>query len=690
VNSSTSAGAQPLRLPPRWLDLTSAAIVFLTLSLGLVLPKIAGGGFLLLALIAIVWLSIAGAWGFRGLAPLERLSIFGVILFVAVWALAWLIHGASPEGADDLGRIARLLLIIPLLLFVRRLDRTEPAWWAGLAVGALIAGGYAWWFHLSGQIGPFDQRVTGNTNPIYFGSIALAFGMMMLARLQDDDLPIPARLLTALAILLALSASMLSGSRGAWLVLPPLLLVYLFTLGRYRPLRWRLGVPAAAVVVVALVMFNPLAPMSERAAEGLADLRAIATGGEAEGTIGRRVAMWELSGQLVLDDPLFGAGPTAFADAMADAIDQGRLPADFDRYTHPHNEFLSALNHGGIVALVCLLLLFTLITRQHVRVWRTGLKSTRLIGWAGLAGMAVIVVMALSESIFDRNSGVIWFGLFAALPIGMIHSARRRTLDQPVTRRHSLSVIVICKDEADRIGRCLGSVAGWADEIIVLDSGSRDDTVAISRRFTDRVEETDWPGYGVQKQRALDRARGDWVLSMDADEYLSDDLRKEIDQVLAQPQPEHQAYTLSWLTHAFGQALHFGHWSRTPLRLFRRDLARFTPAKVHEKVVMPKTARLGLLESPLHHHVFRGVDHARAKLRRYAELQAAERHARGRRVRFALTPWLRALFNLLDNYFLRMALLDGRGGVRMTLLHARYTFDKYALLRELSRKDQSG
>jgi len=72
-----------------------------------------------------------------------------------------------------------------------------------------------------------------------------------------------------------------------------------------------------------------------------------------------------------------------------------------------------------------------------------------------------------------------------------------------------------------------------------------------------------------------------------------------------------------------------------------------------------------------------------------AELQAAERHARGRRVRLGLTPWLRAAANLLDNYFLRMAILDGRGGVRMTLIHARYTFDKYALLRELSRKNQS-
>lgn len=683
------ADAPALRLPPRWLDRLAAGIVFLTLSLGLVLDKIAGGGYLLLGLIAIVWLSLAGAWSFRGLAPLERLSIFGVILFVAIWTLAWLVNGAEPKGADDLGRIARLLLIIPLLLFVRRLDRTERAWWPGLTVGALIAGGYAWWFYLSGQIGPFEQRVTGNTNPIYFGSIALAFGMMLLARLQDAEQPLALRLLTALAILMAISASMLSGSRGAWVVLPPLLLIYLFTLGRYQPLRWRLGIPAAAVAVTALVMLNPMVPMGERAIEGLNDLQAIATGGEAEGTIGRRMAMWELSWELVLDRPWFGAGPTAFPDAMTQAIDQGRLPADFDRYRHPHNEFLSALNHGGIVSLSCLLLMFALLLRQHVRVWRTGLKSTRLIGWAGLAALSVMVVMALSESIFERNSGVVWFGLFAALPIGMIHSARRRSLDRPVTRRHDLSIIVICKDEADRIGRCLESVAGWADEIVVLDSGSSDDTVAICRRYTDRVEQTDWPGYGVQKQRALDRARGDWVLSLDADEYLDPELRKEIDQVLAQPRPEHQGYTLSWLTHAFGQELYFGHWSRTPLRLFRRDLARFTPAPVHEKVVMPDTARLGLLESPLHHRVFRDADHARAKLRRYAELQAAERHARGRRVRLGLTPWLRAAANLLDNYFLRMAILDGRGGVRMTLIHARYTFDKYALLRELSRKNQS-
>ena len=97
-----------------------------------------------------------------------------------------------------------------------------------------------------------------------------------------------------------------------------------------------------------------------------------------------------------------------------------------------------------------------------------------------------------------------------------------------------ISVVMIVRNEAAVIRRALDSVA-WADEIVVLDSGSTDDTVAICRQYTDHVFETDWPGFGPQKNRALSHARGDWVLSLDADEWLSDELAAQIRALLAQP-----------------------------------------------------------------------------------------------------------------------------------------------------------
>ncbi len=118
----------------------------------------------------------------------------------------------------------------------------------------------------------------------------------------------------------------------------------------------------------------------------------------------------------------------------------------------------------------------------------------------------------------------------------------------------NLSVIVIVKDEADRITDCLSSVTDIADEIIILDSGSSDNTVEICKQFTEKVFETDWPGYGKQKQRALDKATGDWVLSIDADERLTPGLADEIDAVI-KSDPEEVAFKMQWAVVAFGKQL---------------------------------------------------------------------------------------------------------------------------------------
>ncbi|AKS41029.1 O-antigen ligase family protein [Wenzhouxiangella marina] len=672
--------------PPAWLQAGAAVVVFLALALGLVVPKLAGAGFLLLGLTAIVWLSIAKQWRPGDLVPIERLLCMAIVLFVVAWLLGWGINGLDPAGLEAVTRIARLLLIIPILLFIRQLDTIESAWWRGLTLGAIIAGAYAWWSFLSGQVGPFGERVVGTTNPLYFGGLSLAFALMLLPRLRDVSLPVSVRLLAVLALLLAISASALSGSRGAWVVLPLLLLIYLFTLGRSQPPVWRFGVPLAFMAIATAFLFSPASPMSERAMSGLDDLSALVRGEQAEGTIGRRMALWELAGEVIAEHPLSGSGPGAYPRRVTEAIAEGRIPEDFEDYEHPHNEYLSAWIQAGPLGLFALVLMFGIALRRHGRVWQTGLKRTRYLGWSGLAGLSTIAIMALSESLFERNIGIVWYGLIVALSAGLVHARRRVELSAPDSRRrHTISVIVICKDQAGEIDRCLGSVAGWADEIIVLDSGSSDDTVERCRRYTDQVHETDWPGFGLQKQRALDLARCDWVLSMDADEALSETLRREIDRVLAEDAPDHEGYRLCWVTHAFGQRLSFGHWARAPLRLFRRELGHFTPVAVHEKVVLEPGARIGFLEAPLDHYVYRDLAHARQKLSRYASLQARERYERGKRVRLAMTPLLRAGFNLLDNLILRTAFLDGRGGWTMSWLYTRYTYEKYRQLLELSR-----
>ncbi len=675
---------------PVWLDRGVALTIFLTLALGLVLPKAAGAGFLLIGLVAIVWLSLNRGWRLSQLSPLERLMLMAVVLFVLVWIAGWLINGLRPEGGDAVTRILRLLLIIPLLLFVRRLDRIEPAWWLGLTAGATIAGLYALWFFLTGTSGELELRVGGATNPIYFGGIALAMGLMLLPRVQDPNLPVSLRLLTAVAILLAIAASALSGSRGAWLALPPLLIVYLFTLGAHQPLHWRFGVPAFLTLITLVIMLSPVTPMSQRASAGITDLVAFMDGSHSEGTIGRRVGLWQVAGAVIREHPLTGGGPGVFQDTLAQAVADGRLGEHLLIYEHPHNEYLSALIQSGIAGLATLLLMLAIAFKRLARVWHTALQGTRYLGWSGLAGLTTVAVMGLSESLFERNIGIVWFCFFTAISLALVHARRRQELAQAdIKRCHSLSVIVICKNEEGNIARCLASVSGWADEIIVLDSGSVDRTVELARQYTDQVDQTDWPGFGIQKQRALDRARGVWVLSLDADEALSEELRREINHVLAHPQPFHHGYRLPWLTLAFGRELSFGHWARAPLRLFQRDLGRFTPNIVHEKVVLTDSSRIGFLEGQIHHHVYRDINHARSKLQLYAEQQALQRHAAGKRVRLTISPHLRAAFCLIDNFLLRAAFLDGRAGWTMSWLHADYTFSKYQRLQQLQASEKT-
>ena len=146
----------------------------------------------------------------------------------------------------------------------------------------------------------------------------------------------------------------------------------------------------------------------------------------------------------------------------------------------------------------------------------------------------------------------------------------------------TLSAIIVSKNEEDRIIPCLDSIKDLADEIIVYDSGSTDRTVEIVKQYTDKIWVTDdWPGDGFQKQRALDQATCDWVLSIDADEFLDDKMKQAIKDILSQDEIEEVAYKLPWGNIILGKQMRFGRSSRAPKRLFKREGAYITPVVVH-------------------------------------------------------------------------------------------------------------
>jgi glycosyltransferase involved in cell wall biosynthesis len=238
-----------------------------------------------------------------------------------------------------------------------------------------------------------------------------------------------------------------------------------------------------------------------------------------------------------------------------------------------------------------------------------------------------------------------------------------------------LSVILITRNEAANIHACLESVA-WADEIIVVDSGSTDDTVAIAREFTPHVHVHDWPGFGAQKNRALDYATGEWVFSIDADERVTPELRAEIEAAMDMPRAD--AYEMPRLSSFCGRFMRHSGWHPDyVLRLFRRGKGRFSDALVHESVqTQGSTARL---RWHLLHYSYRDLDDVLSKLNSYSSAASAMLQRRGKRGGLTQAV-LHGLWAFIRTYFLRAGFLDGREGFMLAVMNAENSYYRYIKL----------
>ena len=256
-----------------------------------------------------------------------------------------------------------------------------------------------------------------------------------------------------------------------------------------------------------------------------------------------------------------------------------------------------------------------------------------------------------------------------------------------MTKLHKLSVILITMNEEDRVELCLQSVVDVADEIIVFDSGSTDETVDICRRYTDKVFETDWPGYGEQKQRALDKASYEWVLSIDSDEALDQEMQQELKLLLSQAEIKHTAYKLPWGVTLYGKTLKYGRSARSVLRLFKRDGAYFTLDEVHETVV-PNPGSVGKLNGLLLHYTQRDYGHGLEKAAKYAWLGSIKYHRKGKRSFGLPLALVRGIWTFFHIYVLRLGFLDGGMGFITAMTYAQVNFNKYVGLWLLENEDK--
>lgn len=246
--------------------------------------------------------------------------------------------------------------------------------------------------------------------------------------------------------------------------------------------------------------------------------------------------------------------------------------------------------------------------------------------------------------------------------------------------RPRLSVVLIVRDEAERIDDCLRELS-WADEVVVLDTGSSDGTPDLVGSLATHLSRIDhWPGFGKARQLAETNATGDWILMVDADERLSPALRDDIQRVVGLD-TRSAVYACRVQSWCFGRRIRFGGWSSFWVtRLYPRGIARWNDALVHERLVVPEGAKRMRLRGHLSNHTYRTREECHATLARYAEDWANEHRDHLGRRRRVPGPTARASWTFFRSYMLRLGFLDGRAGWTLALALAGYTREKYMLL----------
>ena len=465
---------------------------------------------------------------------------------------------------------------------------------------------------------------------------------------------------------------------------------------------WRQRQAVLAAVLGVVVLFGATDYMGARFAD-IGPQYERFQAGDNNSEVGQRLALWGIALRAARHAPFTGVGFDGFGAETQRQRDTGELARDaLVLYQGPHNEYLAGLSAAGIPGLIVIVLFFwaplVVGCRRFLRGQQTETALMLVLFTASYAAFT------MTDSLLDRQISLLAYVLLASwlmsasgpaaaaadfvgmgrpkggagniAPNVAAVSAGTVTTADGLSVPGGLSVAIIACNEAHRIARCLKSVS-FADQIVVLDSGSTDDTVVIARGQGADVEVTpDWPGFGPQKNRALARCRYRWVLSIDADEQVSDALAAEILRVLREAPAEATVagYWLRRSSRYCGQVIRHGLWGNDRvLRLFERQRGRFTDARVHESLVCDGETRV--LEGILVHDSVDSPEDARSKARRYAFLGAEALRARGRGG--SLQGGVHAGWSFVRGYLLRAGFLDGRFGLTLARLNAAGTFWKY-------------
>ncbi|CAN5199126.1 glycosyltransferase family 2 protein [soil metagenome] len=249
-----------------------------------------------------------------------------------------------------------------------------------------------------------------------------------------------------------------------------------------------------------------------------------------------------------------------------------------------------------------------------------------------------------------------------------------------------VSVVIITKNEAEHISGCIAMARLITDDIVVVDNGSTDDTLAIAYESGCRIFQKTWDGYGANKNKGAEMAKYDWILSIDADEIADEELISSLHRLsLNNPKT---VYDIKFRSYFAGKLIRFGIWGRDHhIRLFNRSLVKWSEPVVHEKLVLPKIISIKKLNGHLHHYSIKDINEYDAKGIYYAKLCAKKYLQAGKRANM-LKMNLSPVFGFIRNYIFYLGLLDGREGWEIAKMMFKNTRRKYRFLYRLQHRPQ--
>ena len=247
-----------------------------------------------------------------------------------------------------------------------------------------------------------------------------------------------------------------------------------------------------------------------------------------------------------------------------------------------------------------------------------------------------------------------------------------------------VSIVIITKNEADIIARCIEKARQITDDIVIIDNGSTDATVEIAFTYGCRVYKKQWDGYGANKNKGIDAARYHWILSLDADEIPNDELIASLHQINFDDFDV--VYDIKFKSYFGDKLVRYGSWGRDHhIRLFNRNHVKWSETPVHENLLMPPNVVTKKLDGSIQHYSVKNIAEYRSKSIYYARLSAKKYFENGRQAD-VLKRFLSPVFSFVRSYILFLGFLDGSAGWHIALINSKHTWLKYQLLNQMAPK----